>query len=311
VGPGAPTVLICGTPAAVVGDMVTCVGPPDTIAPPGCPTVLIGTGGGGGGGGGAGGAGRAESASGVAGAEAEAEAEQAELEDHFLDVSFTDKGGFPVIGPEYVVRKPDGELLRGPLTGRIKWVGVEQGNYDILIRAIKMAKWSADEAAIGDTVELLVETAGMDSGEKARLEIFVKDANYADRLLTTIESKVDGDEIEEEWEFQIDQPLLDSQDQKMKIGRYSAPYFYFKVTVGGLEQRSRMLKYKDWIDIKAQDDEGNTLANRKYRVRLPNGEIREGTLDDKGEAREEHLPPGRCTIEFLPGEEQSDTQQSS
>ncbi len=30
-GPGTPTVLIGGMPAAVMGDMCTCVGPPDTI----------------------------------------------------------------------------------------------------------------------------------------------------------------------------------------------------------------------------------------------------------------------------------------
>jgi uncharacterized Zn-binding protein involved in type VI secretion len=39
--PGAPTVLIGGLPAARVGDLVTCVGPPDTIAL-GSFTVLIG-----------------------------------------------------------------------------------------------------------------------------------------------------------------------------------------------------------------------------------------------------------------------------
>jgi uncharacterized Zn-binding protein involved in type VI secretion len=32
VGPGCPTVLIGGMPASVIGDMCTCVGPPDTIA---------------------------------------------------------------------------------------------------------------------------------------------------------------------------------------------------------------------------------------------------------------------------------------
>lgn len=41
VGPGAPTVLIGGLPAARMGDLVTCVGPPDTIVA-GAPTVLIG-----------------------------------------------------------------------------------------------------------------------------------------------------------------------------------------------------------------------------------------------------------------------------
>ncbi len=38
---GFPTVMIGGQPAARMGDMATCTGPPDSIAV-GCPTVLIG-----------------------------------------------------------------------------------------------------------------------------------------------------------------------------------------------------------------------------------------------------------------------------
>ena len=41
IGPGVPTVLIAMMPAAVVGDMCTCVGPPAPIAM-GSTTVLIG-----------------------------------------------------------------------------------------------------------------------------------------------------------------------------------------------------------------------------------------------------------------------------
>ena len=40
--PGCPTVLIASMPAARVGDMCTCVGPPDVIAM-GSVTVLIGS----------------------------------------------------------------------------------------------------------------------------------------------------------------------------------------------------------------------------------------------------------------------------
>ena len=39
--PGCPTVLIGGQPAACMGDMATCVGPPDVIVK-GSATVLIG-----------------------------------------------------------------------------------------------------------------------------------------------------------------------------------------------------------------------------------------------------------------------------
>ncbi|WP_417237174.1 MULTISPECIES: PAAR domain-containing protein [Flavobacteriaceae] len=41
VGPGQPNVLIGGLPAAKVGDMLVCVGPPDTIVK-GSATVKIG-----------------------------------------------------------------------------------------------------------------------------------------------------------------------------------------------------------------------------------------------------------------------------
>lgn len=40
-GPGVPTVLIGGLPAAVVGDSAVCVGPPDSIIK-GSATVFIG-----------------------------------------------------------------------------------------------------------------------------------------------------------------------------------------------------------------------------------------------------------------------------
>ncbi|HXB93524.1 MAG TPA: PAAR domain-containing protein [Puia sp.] len=40
-GPGCPTVLIGGMPASVVGDICTCVGPPDSILL-GSMTVLFG-----------------------------------------------------------------------------------------------------------------------------------------------------------------------------------------------------------------------------------------------------------------------------
>lgn len=40
VGPGVPNVLIAGLPAATLGDMCTCVGPPDSIVK-GSATVMI------------------------------------------------------------------------------------------------------------------------------------------------------------------------------------------------------------------------------------------------------------------------------
>lgn len=41
IGPGCPTILIAGLPAACVGDLAACVGPPDSIIQ-GSATVLFG-----------------------------------------------------------------------------------------------------------------------------------------------------------------------------------------------------------------------------------------------------------------------------
>jgi uncharacterized Zn-binding protein involved in type VI secretion len=39
---GAPTVIICGMPAARIGDMAVCVGPPDTVAAGSATCIIAG-----------------------------------------------------------------------------------------------------------------------------------------------------------------------------------------------------------------------------------------------------------------------------
>jgi hypothetical protein len=55
---------------------------------------------------------------------------------------------------------------------------------------------------------------------------------------------------------------------------------------------------KAWADIVLEDEEGNAIGDEEYRATLSTGEIRSGTLDAKGKARLEDVPPGRIEIEF-------------
>jgi uncharacterized Zn-binding protein involved in type VI secretion len=282
------SVLICKKPAARMGDTVICQGPPDSIVG-GCPTVLIGDGGGGGGGGGGG----AKAAS-----EVKSMAKEVE-ESHYLDAKFVDKGGKPITGVEYTVKSPEGEEAKGPLTGQIKKKGLKEGDYDITLKAITKAEWSKKEAKVGDKVKMTAETAGIESGAKATLEIFIRDANFADHLLNAVESEVSGDKIEAEWELQIDDDLL--KDQKDKDGKgYSSPLFYFKVTADGVNSRSGLLKYKDYIEMELKDEEGNAIGGAGYKLYLPDGSVREGKLDSNGYAKEENIPPGQVKTEYDP-----------
>ncbi len=284
------SVLIGGKPAARMGDTAVCSGPPSSIVA-GCPTVLIGDGGAGGGGGSGGGA--KESASAAA----------AELaENHYLDVKFVDKAGKPITGVQYNVKAPDGEKSQAPLTGKIKKTGVKEGNHEITLKAIVNSQWSTDKAAVGDKVKLKCETTGIESGKEAKLEIFIKDNNFADHLLHTIISKVDGGKVEEEWELEINEELIDDQDSKEQKGGYSSPSFFFKVTSDGVNSRSGILTYKDYIELEYKDEDGNPIGGVDYKLILPNGVIKKGTLDNNGYAKVENIPPGNVEVIYGKGE---------
>jgi uncharacterized Zn-binding protein involved in type VI secretion len=277
-------VLIGGKPAARVGDMAICTGPPDSIIM-GCNMVLIGEGGGGGGGmAGGGGAGQAAAAG------------PGKVEGHFLDVKFQDKGGKPIAGVGYTVTGPGNMKSEGTLTGQIKVSGIQQGTYDIELRAITKAAWSVKGARVGDKVKLQVETAGIANGEKAELEIFIRDANFADHSLVKLDSKVDGGKVEVEWEMKVDGKFMTDQEEKQKQGGYSSPSFYYIVRTGGLSSKSAILEYRDYIELRYKDAQGKPLANKKYRVILSNGAIREGTLDGNGYAKVDNIPPGAVKV---------------
>lgn len=285
---GSMTVKIGGMQAARQGDMCVCSGPPDSIAM-GCPTVLIGDGAGGGGG--SGGGGTAKKAAGAAAAS------QVE-EGHYLDVTFTDKGGFPIGGVGYELKAPDGALTKGAVSGQMRKTGVKQGNFDITLQAIYSAKWSKDTAKVGDAIKLTAKTSGIPSGEKAVCEIFVRDSNYADRLLETLETTVDSDAIEIEWVFQVDEKYITIQTDKELTPRYSAPAFYFLVRSANLQSRSGLLRFEDFLELRLKDDQGKPLANKKFRLYLSNGEIRDGVLDGSGYAKVDKIPPGNVRVSF-------------
>lgn len=308
--PGVVTVLIGGTPAACVGDMATCVGPPSTIAPPGCMTVLIGTGGGGGGGGGAGsgsggGSGQTESQSGES---SEGEGEEGDEEEgHFLNVSFTDKGGFPLAGQRYTHTDPDGNVATGVLAGRIRNTGVSTGNHEIALHSIVSAKWSASSAQDGETVKMQVETAGFEDGTSVEIEIKQRDFNRADRTIETrSDLEISGNKIEEEWVFEY--PAREGEaNQAHRRTRYSSPVYYFIVKIDGYNARSDILEYKDWIEIELLDNENNPIADAEYEIHFSNGEVRRGQLDSNGQAREERVPTATHEIRFPNNSESSDS----
>ncbi len=289
---GSMTVLIGGQPAARMNDQCVCTGPPDSIIM-GCMTVLIGDGGGGG----------APGSGGGGDAQVSSEAAE-EAENHFIDVSVVDKGGLPVTGIQYSLEDPDGRVTHGTVTGKISKQGVSEGDYELTLKAITSAKWSAESARTGEEVKLQIESAGIDPGAAVVFEIWQKDINRADRKIYEINDiDLQGNKAEATWMYQF----ADTAGDRRQAARgYSSPSFYFIVTVERCRARSGLLRYKDYFEIELLDEDGNGVGSQDYVFYLPSGDVRRGTLDGNGYKKEENVPPGQCRVEF-PGRPQTDT----
>ncbi len=64
-------------------------------------------------------------------------------------------------------------------------------------------------------------------------------------------------------------------------------------------ERTKPEEKKTWIEIELVDEQGAPLPEERYRIRLSDGSIREGTLDANGRARFDTIDAGTCDLAFL------------
>ncbi len=58
-------------------------------------------------------------------------------------------------------------------------------------------------------------------------------------------------------------------------------------------------KKKTWIEILLVDEQEQPVADRRYRITLPDGvTVKEGRTDARGHARLEEIDPGTCKVSF-------------
>ena len=299
--PGVPTVLIGGLPAACMGDMVTCVGPPDTIIM-GCMTVLIGAGGGGGGGGGAGFGGAAAANTSAKTALTE-NLEASTKEEHWLEYEFVDKAGNPISGIHYKLKDTEGKESVGNLRndGRVLRDALPEGESTVEIQSLYNAKWSKESAKVGEKIELSVESDGIKDDEKVIFQIWKRDISGADSLIDAFEKKISGNKVKAEWEYDsaAEESEENSSNENKPAAGFSSPEYYFIALYGSSNTtRSGFLYLEDYMEIELKDEENNPLGNEEYIIFAPNGEVRNGKLDDNGFAKEEKLPGGICSVRF-------------
>jgi hypothetical protein len=187
----------------------------------------------------------------------------------------------------------------GVLGGQVKRTSVKEGNYTIDLRGIVNAQWSVKQANVGTAVDLIVDTIGVENGEKATLEIYVRDGNYTDHLLETLEAQVSGDQARASWTIQVDEKYLTLCEAKASKKKYSQPFFFFKVKIADMIEQSGLLHVKDWIEVELYGDANKPIPNERFRVVLDSGVVINDKLDGSGKKKVQGVSPGNVSIEFL------------
>lgn len=139
----------------------------------------------------------------------------------------------------------------------------------------------------GKKVQLTVKTSGIDDGEAAEIQVFKKSD---DSSLDTLSSKVKNKIISAEWTAKGPDP--EGEEQSWEV--------YYKAKCKGLETKANTLVvYCDWVEVSSVDESDAALPDACFKL-TAGQEVRERNTGSSGLRKEEYLPPGDVTIEWLP-----------
>jgi hypothetical protein len=166
-------------------------------------------------------------------------------------------------------------------------------------------KWSEKEARRGDVVKMTADVKGVQDETEVEIVIFEYDADGAHDPIAKFPTKVKQKKVEAEWEYEYHDDTDDiPTDKEMKkySKSYNPPEYYFVIDIykkrfGG-EQESKLLEFKDWIEINLSEKDGNPVADEDYELTYADEGKKKGKLDKQGNAKVEDISPGKVTVEF-------------
>ncbi len=220
--------------------------------------------------------------------------------DHWVEFVFVDGAGNPVSGLAYEFTGPNGETSGGILQpdGRVKRDALPPGECKVRLLHLFSARWSVRTARVGEKVALSARVVGFRDNEEAMFHIYERDISQPDRKIAQLPASVRGNALGAEWAYPA--PTLGDPDKPEAASAipYSSPEYYFDVTLGPCIAHSPVLRIENSLDLSRKDGNGSPVAKALYVLRVPDGSLRKGQLDDRGQKREEKLPVGRSLVKF-------------
>ncbi|NMC43352.1 MAG: hypothetical protein GYA46_05480 [candidate division Zixibacteria bacterium] len=166
-------------------------------------------------------------------------------------------------------------------------------------------KWSASEARRGDILTLSATVKGVPDKTEVTVRILEYDADGGHDITAELPAIVDKNKLEVKWEYTYFEDVDDiaTQEEMQKYGKaYNPPEYFFVVEVygqkHGLKQESKLLLFKDYVDIVLTNQRNQPIPDQDYVLYLPDGSQRKGKLDKEGRAVEKNVPPGDYRVEF-------------
>ncbi len=166
-------------------------------------------------------------------------------------------------------------------------------------------QWSQQEARRGDVLTLSANVRNANEDAPAIVTVLEYDNDGAHDRITSMETKVRNKKVELLWEYEYheDTDEIPTQEEMQRYGRnYNPPEYFFIIEIGGQlfgeEQESGILRFKDYIEVQANEPDGTAIADEDVKVTLPDGSEKTGKTDANGYCKIEGIPPGRCQIEF-------------
>ncbi len=166
-------------------------------------------------------------------------------------------------------------------------------------------KWSASEARRGDILTLSATVKGVPDQTEVKVHVMEYDAGGGHDKIAELPAVVDKNKLELKWEYEYHEDVdeIPTHEEMQKYGKtYNPPEYFFVVETSGLKfglkQESKLLLFKDYVDIVLTNQNGTPIPDQDYVLYMPDGSQRKGKLDKTGRAMERNVPPGDCRVEF-------------
>jgi hypothetical protein len=172
------------------------------------------------------------------------------------------------------------------------------------IQMVSMA-WGQQQAGRGDVVDIRAEFLGLRDIVPCEVHILEHDQQGNHDPINRIPSEIRNGRLNLQWEYQYheDTDEIPTETELHPHGaHYNHPEYFFVVEIDGQRfgdgQESGLLRFKDWVEVKLINSQGNPIPNQRYIFHLPDNTTHSGMLGSDGIAFEKDVPPGTSFVEF-------------